>query len=303
MITSPLSFAASANCFLFEARRRSSPTSTAHVEPRSRRGRGRDHGAHEGHRRRRHVRLSMRARRADGALRAARDRVDRGLRRGARRRVQGARRSALRARRASSPSIRTSRSRPAKAASSRRTPRRSGSCCGAFGTRAGRTPRRVVQPRAAGLQLPLDRSCRRRWGSRSSRSSTGSWRCAARRRLATPSSWRTSTEWSSPPPTTPTTGGRGSSTSCGSRGGRPRACHGRAARSVGWTRRRVRPCIHLLTYMRELYGFAEGLCPVAEEIASRTMALPFFTGSTPRPGVCPIQPPFAAASPSRRLLA
>jgi perosamine synthetase len=38
------------------------------------------------------------------------------------------------------------------------------------------------------------------------------------------------------------------------------------------------PCIHLLSYMRELYGFAEGLCPVAEEIASRTMALPFFTG-------------------------
>ena len=38
------------------------------------------------------------------------------------------------------------------------------------------------------------------------------------------------------------------------------------------------PCIHLLGYMRELYGFAEGLCPVAEEIASRTMALPFFTG-------------------------
>jgi perosamine synthetase len=41
------------------------------------------------------------------------------------------------------------------------------------------------------------------------------------------------------------------------------------------------PCIHLLTYMREQYGFAEGLCPVAEEIASRTMALPFFTGIDP----------------------
>jgi perosamine synthetase len=38
------------------------------------------------------------------------------------------------------------------------------------------------------------------------------------------------------------------------------------------------PCIHLLTYMRERYGFAEGLCPVAEEIASRTIALPFFPG-------------------------
>ena len=38
------------------------------------------------------------------------------------------------------------------------------------------------------------------------------------------------------------------------------------------------PCIHLLTYMREQFGFAEGLCPVAEEISSRTLALPFFAG-------------------------
>jgi perosamine synthetase len=28
--------------------------------------------------------------------------------------------------------------------------------------------------------------------------------------------------------------------------------------------------------MRETYGFGEGMCPVAEEIASRTLALPFF---------------------------
>jgi perosamine synthetase len=37
------------------------------------------------------------------------------------------------------------------------------------------------------------------------------------------------------------------------------------------------PCIHLQPYMRKEYGFAEGLCPVAEETASRTLALPFFT--------------------------
>lgn len=36
------------------------------------------------------------------------------------------------------------------------------------------------------------------------------------------------------------------------------------------------PCVHLQPYMRETYGFAEGLCPVAEEVASRTIALPFF---------------------------
>jgi perosamine synthetase len=38
------------------------------------------------------------------------------------------------------------------------------------------------------------------------------------------------------------------------------------------------PCIHLLSYMRERFGFSEGLCPVAEEISSRTLALPFFPG-------------------------
>lgn len=37
------------------------------------------------------------------------------------------------------------------------------------------------------------------------------------------------------------------------------------------------PCVHLQPYMRERYGFAEGLCPVAEKTARRTLALPFFT--------------------------
>jgi perosamine synthetase len=38
------------------------------------------------------------------------------------------------------------------------------------------------------------------------------------------------------------------------------------------------PCIHLQPFMRKRYGFSEGICPVAEDAASRTMALPFFTG-------------------------
>jgi perosamine synthetase len=36
------------------------------------------------------------------------------------------------------------------------------------------------------------------------------------------------------------------------------------------------PCVHLQPYMRDRYGFAEGLCPVAEDAANRTVALPFF---------------------------
>jgi perosamine synthetase len=37
------------------------------------------------------------------------------------------------------------------------------------------------------------------------------------------------------------------------------------------------PCVHLQPYMRERYGFSEGLCPVAEDAAQRTLALPFFS--------------------------
>ncbi|MBA2297443.1 MAG: DegT/DnrJ/EryC1/StrS family aminotransferase [Actinobacteria bacterium] len=40
---------------------------------------------------------------------------------------------------------------------------------------------------------------------------------------------------------------------------------------------RYLPSIHLQAYMRERYGFSEGLCPVSEEISQRTLALPFFT--------------------------
>jgi perosamine synthetase len=40
---------------------------------------------------------------------------------------------------------------------------------------------------------------------------------------------------------------------------------------------RYLPSIHLQAYMRERYGFAEGLCPVSEDLSQRTLALPFFT--------------------------
>jgi perosamine synthetase len=36
------------------------------------------------------------------------------------------------------------------------------------------------------------------------------------------------------------------------------------------------PCVHLQPYLREAYGFAEGMCPVAEDFASRSLALPFY---------------------------
>ena len=41
---------------------------------------------------------------------------------------------------------------------------------------------------------------------------------------------------------------------------------------------RYLPSIHLQPYMVERFGFEEGLCPVAEDVSSRSLALPFFTG-------------------------
>jgi dTDP-4-amino-4,6-dideoxygalactose transaminase len=35
------------------------------------------------------------------------------------------------------------------------------------------------------------------------------------------------------------------------------------------------PSIHLQSYMRERFGFSEGLCPVSEDASRRTMAIPF----------------------------
>ena len=46
-----------------------------------------------------------------------------------------------------------------------------------------------------------------------------------------------------------------------------------AARGVQTAR--YLPCIHLQAYMQERYGFRVGLCPVAEAMSARTLALPF----------------------------
>jgi perosamine synthetase len=40
------------------------------------------------------------------------------------------------------------------------------------------------------------------------------------------------------------------------------------------------PCIHLMPHYRERFGLAEGQFPVAEEVASRSLALPFFPAMT-----------------------
>jgi perosamine synthetase len=45
--------------------------------------------------------------------------------------------------------------------------------------------------------------------------------------------------------------------------------------SQGIQTARYLPCIHLQPYMQQRFGFRVGLCPVAEEMSARTLALPF----------------------------
>jgi perosamine synthetase len=45
--------------------------------------------------------------------------------------------------------------------------------------------------------------------------------------------------------------------------------------AIGYNR--YLPSIHLQPYIRERYGFREGMCPVSEDASARTLALPFFT--------------------------
>jgi perosamine synthetase len=36
------------------------------------------------------------------------------------------------------------------------------------------------------------------------------------------------------------------------------------------------PAIHLMSYYRETFGYREGMFPVCEDVAARSLALPFF---------------------------
>ncbi len=51
--------------------------------------------------------------------------------------------------------------------------------------------------------------------------------------------------------------------------------------SQGIATSRYLPSIHLQSYMRETYGFSEGLCPVSEDLSQRTLALPFYAQIDP----------------------
>jgi perosamine synthetase len=55
----------------------------------------------------------------------------------------------------------------------------------------------------------------------------------------------------------------------------------RALEDQGIQSRPYLPCVHLQQYMRERYGFREWMFPVAEEASRKTLALPFYSGIDP----------------------
>ena len=64
-------------------------------------------------------------------------------------------------------------------------------------------------------------------------------------------------------------------------GDRPRAGDRRAWPQSGIGTARYLPSIHLQPYMRERFGYREGMLPVSEEASRRLLALPFFTEIAP----------------------
>ena len=54
----------------------------------------------------------------------------------------------------------------------------------------------------------------------------------------------------------------------------------RALRDEGIPAKPYLPAIHLYSFYRERFGYREGMFPVAEDIAARSLALPFFPQMT-----------------------
>jgi perosamine synthetase len=50
----------------------------------------------------------------------------------------------------------------------------------------------------------------------------------------------------------------------------------RALRERGVQSKPYLPAIHLMSYYRETFGYREGMFPVCEDVAARSLALPFF---------------------------
>ena len=153
------------------------------------------------------------------------------------------------------------------------------------GPRAGHG---LARPRPARLQLPAERRCRPRSGSRSSSGASELLGARARVAAALPRAPRRARRGA---------GGRGRATPTGSCSRARTAAPERRSWFVyvvqlpagadrdaviaeldqrGVASKAYLPCIHLMPFYRERFGFRGGEFPVAEEVAARSLALPFF---------------------------
>ena len=88
--------------------------------------------------------------------------------------------------------------------------------------------------------------------------------------------WRTSRRLTCPARTRTATGAPGSSTSCSCRPGWTATRRSRRCASAGVETKPYLPAIHLMSFYRERFGHREGEFPVCEDVARRSLALPFF---------------------------
>ncbi len=87
---------------------------------------------------------------------------------------------------------------------------------------------------------------------------------------------RTSRASSCPAPTRTATGAPGSSTWCSCRTASTATPRSTAMRERGVDTKPYLPAIHLMSFYRERFGHREGEFPVCEDVARRSLALPFF---------------------------
>ena len=111
---------------------------------------------------------------------------------------------------------------------------------------------------------------------RSSSASTSCWRSARAWPPSTPRRWPTSRGSSCPARTRAATAAAGSSTWSSSRAAWTATPRSRRCASAAWTRSPTCRRIHLISFYRERFGHREGEFPVCEDVARRSLALPFF---------------------------
>ena len=145
------------------------------------------------------------------------------------------------------------------------------------GPRAGHG---LARPRPARLQLPARPTSRARWGWRSWSGSTGCSRLARGSRRWYREALSGFEGLELPCEDATATCAAGSCSSSSSRTASDRDDTIRALAERGIQSKPYLPAIHLMSFYRERFGHREGEFPICEDVAARSIALPFFPEMT-----------------------